>query len=55
MIERSQSRLEKAKAQQKKVRGAIEPLYAALSDEQKKLADDLLRVGGSGGKDRHHG
>jgi periplasmic protein CpxP/Spy len=38
----------------KRLVDAFEPLYASLSPEQKKLADDSFRHTGAG-KERHHG
>ncbi len=47
-FERSEARLEAMIERQKKLKTAVEPLYAALSDDQKKLADKLLRFNRGG-------
>ncbi len=47
-FERSEARLEAMAERQRKLKTAVEPLYAALSNDQKKLADKLLRFGHGG-------
>ncbi len=48
-LERREKMAERQAASAAKLRAALEPLYAAMSDEQKKTADELLAGG------RHHG
>lgn len=42
-LERSEQRLSRALEHQRTLRAAVEPLYAALSESQKEMADKLLR------------
>ena len=44
-LERSELRLTAALERYKKLKTAVEPLYAALSEDQKELADKLFRFG----------
>ena len=44
-LERAEQRLSRALANQRQLKTTIEPLYAALSEDQKRVADKLLRFG----------
>lgn len=53
-LERQQQRMQARSARLNEVIAAAKPLYAALSPEQKQVADEMLAAQGRGGHHRHH-
>lgn len=53
-LERTQQRMAERSARLNEVIAAAKPLYAALSPEQKQIADGMLSQQGHGGQRQHH-
>ena len=53
-LERTQQRMSERYHRLGEVITVAKPLYAALSPEQKQVADEMLARGGRGGHHRHH-